>query len=664
METIHYISDFTYFSGRKVSSKYNNVLEVLEAHIGYIGRKAKNIFTFNLNLETWLERAKREIRKRWDSRVALKFVMALPLETKPENVEEVARDLQKFIAENLNVPTENVSIAIHLHKGISGNYNPHAHILVYPRDKSGYKLRLDSKDLSEFHRRWQERLKELGYKIKKDPEPLPHLGSKLYYDKDAQELYFERKRLESLEKELLAIQRQIANLKNHSEREEREREGEERKEDSGIIDVKLSAGYDKSFFAEILKGKEPKDFAEKQKKELAKHFSRLGYSPNDKLAIVLVNHRENKVIQRFYTVREILSDKILRFLRAKNSQGYSIYASVNVLKDNALSRKKEDFKFNQKRIYLDLDSKNRSPKELIAQLYQYIQLKGLPQPTHIVRSSKGNYQVYWLLKDEKDYLTLEKIMENMNKDLELDHTQDVSRVFRLPFFRNKKPNKNDLVLNVDKLKVYMNGKEVGVIEATGKPVDFEPFDRFSMNIDIDLPSPKPLSIYREIDISADIQRFKSKIGIQTTVQTKSQESEQENLLKGYSERVADYWFIVESILEDIRNYIRLSEERLKELRKLIEIAFERNKDKSPSEVDLAFLGLVFSRYEGAPPDDLLKGALFVVYNGAVERGKVNPRDYLERTFETVERYWEQRIRDNNNSNDDDLSLDDDSGLSI
>lgn len=632
METIHYISDFTYFSGKKVSGKYGNVLNALKEHIKYIGRKAENVFTFNLDLKDWIGKAKSEIRKRWDSRVALKFVMALPLETNSENVNDVAQILQEFIAERLNVKKENISIAIHLHKGISGNYNPHAHILVYPRDKDGKKLRLNKKDLSEFHRQWQKKLREMGYEIKKDPEPLPHLGPKLYYDKDAQELYDEKKALEWFKRELLTVQREIANLNNHRSEKE-EREGKER---SKRVDVK-----------------EVKDFTEKQKEALLKHFNRLGYSLDDRLAIILVNHRENKVIQRFYTVREILSDKILRFLRAKNFEGYSVYASINVLKENASNRKKDSFKDKQKRIYLDLDSKNCSPKELIAKFFQYINLKGLPQPTHIVKSSTGNYQVYWVLDGDVEWEILEAVMEEMNKDLGLDHTQDVSRVFRLPYFRNKKPGKNDLVLNIDELKVFLKGKEVGTIKATGKPVKFESFNDILMGYR-ELPAPKPLAVYEEIDISDDVKRLAEKLRKGST--EKKPVKEFSELPKGYTGKVADYWKIVQSLLERLNDYISIQNERLEELRKLIELAFERNKGKSPSEIDLAIIGLIYSRYEGAPPDELLKGALFIVYNGAVERGKVNPDDYLKRTLDFVKGYWESRLAERENDDGWDLQF--------
>ena len=108
METIHYISDFTYFSSKKVSGKYRDVISAIREHIKYIGRKAEGVFTLNLDVNEWVERAKSEIRKRWDSRIALKFVMALPLETNKKNVESVADFLREFIAEKLNVEKENI----------------------------------------------------------------------------------------------------------------------------------------------------------------------------------------------------------------------------------------------------------------------------------------------------------------------------------------------------------------------------------------------------------------------------------------------------------------------------------------------------------------------------------------------------------------------------
>ena len=631
METIHYISDFTYFSGKKVSSKYGNVINAIREHIRYIGRKTQGVFTLNLDVNEWVERAKSEIRKRWDSRVALKFVIALPLETNRENVESVADFLQEFIAERLKVKKENISIAIHLHSGISGNYNPHAHVLVFPRDVNGKKLRLNKKDLSEFHREWQKVLRELGYQIRKDPEGLPHLGKRIHYDPDVQELYKEYTETKRLELQLESVKREM----NNHRREKEEERGKEFEVKEGI----------KDFFSRFLEDREVKDFREKQRRELAKHFQRLGYSPNDRLAVVLVNHQTNDVLQRVFTVREILGDKVLRFLSAKNSQGYSVYASINTLKPNATRRRKDDFMFTQKRIYLDLDSKTVNAKELIGKLYQYINLKQLPPPTHIVKSSKGNYQVYWVLENEVRYEFLERIMEQMNTELGIDHTQDVSRVFRLPYFRNKKPGKDDLVMNIDSLNVFLKDEKIGEIKATGEPVSDKAF--FDVLKEPSL-EPKPLSIKIEPNIDKEIEEFWVKVIRKRREREKREREEElrrkvENYIRqGYSEKVAEYRLFFD--FDDINP----------ELKSIINMAFERNKDKSPSEVDLAILGLLFSRHNGNPPEEELETVERLIFLGARRRDKADPFDYVRRTVEKVKDYWRKRNNPKPKVNNDNL----------
>ena len=86
MDTIHYVSKFTYFSGKKVSEKYGNILNVMDAHINYIARNDENVYTFNLDKDKWVSRVKDEVKRRWDSRVALKFNMALPVTVNKNNV--------------------------------------------------------------------------------------------------------------------------------------------------------------------------------------------------------------------------------------------------------------------------------------------------------------------------------------------------------------------------------------------------------------------------------------------------------------------------------------------------------------------------------------------------------------------------------------------------
>jgi hypothetical protein len=662
MEAIHYISDFVYFSGRKVGGKYGNVLDALRAHIKYISRKTDGVLTFNLNPKNFLNKAKNEITKRWDSRVALKFVMALPLETNEKNAEKVVEKLKTFISQRLNVSKENIGIAVHLHKGISGNYNPHAHILIFPKTKDGKKLRLNRKDLSEFHRKWQALLREIGFDIRKDPEDerLPHLGQRLYYDKEAQELYRlylemkrEEKRLEEIRK---AVKREQVNRELHRR-------------------APADAGA-------VKEGRERKeDFRAKQRNALRLHFKRLGYNPDDKLAVVLVNHRNGTVKQRVWTVKELLSDKVIAFLSKMNVEGYSVYASINTLKPSATRRKKEDFEPKQKRIYLDLDSKELSPRELVVKLFKYLRDNGLPQPTHIVKSSKGNYQVYWLLDESVDWQKLERIMEKMNNDLGLDHTQDVSRVFRLPYFRNKKPGKDDLVLNIDALRITIDGKEE-LLKATGKPVSLEPFRKLlSQSKDLGVeeeenpftpkpPSPTFLPSQRQRQLSRScvskpkpVKRKLSTVEdlIAYIVSLVERDDYANRLAKGlmsnYGYELARYYALIKGIL-------RLGDIPVGELFKEVEVsrklmehfavnvygliadhldlileAFKNNKRKTPSEVDMAIAGLGVRR--GVNLEEL--GELLTVL--AFARGK---RQTLKQAEEyarlTVQRAYENYMR--------------------
>ena len=526
------------------------------------------------------------------------------------------------MAKNLNVPKDSVSIAIHLHKGISGNYNPHTHILVYPRDVNGKKLRLHKNNLADFHRNWDELLNRLGYSVQpKSDDAIPHLGEKLFYDEQAQDLYKKHLEVERLKKKEMRIETLISNHKGDGRQACLEKEGEG---DNGLevreMDDRLG------FFDKLLSLKGSK-FRDKQKRELAKHFQRLGYEPDNKLAVVLVNHKDNDVMQKVYKVRDILSDKMIGFLGFKNAKGYSVYASVNTLRPEAYKRRKENFNPEQRRVYLDLDSKKLNAEQMVGKLYRYIRLKRLPMPNQIVKSSKGNYQVYWVLDKPVPYERLEAVMEQMNTDLGIDHTQDVSRVFRLPYFRNRKPGKDDLAMNIDDLTVFSGGKGVGSIRVSGRKANFEPFKRILEGVK--LPAPKPLAVEKGKGDKGEDERVKREIknfwkGIREEEEIKKVKR---LIQQGYSEKVARY----KVMLEDKR----ISDE----LRKLALIALDRNKAKSPSEVDLSFIGLAFTRYKGDVPKGLMDELKNVIYYEAVNRNKPNPEAYTERTFNRVKDYW-------------------------
>jgi len=73
--TIHQIGDFVWFSERNTSGKYGSVISALQSHIEYVESKAVAVFNSARNI---LSKAKEELKRRWDSRIALKFFMAVP----------------------------------------------------------------------------------------------------------------------------------------------------------------------------------------------------------------------------------------------------------------------------------------------------------------------------------------------------------------------------------------------------------------------------------------------------------------------------------------------------------------------------------------------------------------------------------------------------------
>lgn len=433
--TIHQVGDFGWFSERKTaSSKYSSVVSALKAHIRYVESKATAVFNSASNI---LAKAKEELQKRWDSRIALKFWIAVPKDWRQK---EALENVVAFVSKQLNVPLENISAFYHAHPN-----NPHIHLLIYPRDVNGKKLRLGKKELQEFHRAWDRLLQEMGYEIKryKDGVQLKRLNLKeqeivklpniprwlLYKDADLKMLYEE---YVSLRNEVVAELKQFDEDLAMNKAEE-------------FSDKEVEKAFRMEKAKSILRfwDKKQKDFKEKQKYFVELQTKALGLKPQDKVAIVLVGDGK-KPLQRILSVEKLLSDKFLAFLRAKNSEGYNIYISVNKLKPTARKRTKDAFEEKQRTIYLDIDG-DKLGVDGFEILKRIIREQNLPMPTLLIRTSKHNYQAVWTLSEERPAQQLEAVMKNLAEKYSLDHTQDISRVFRLAGFYNRKKGKGNLV---------------------------------------------------------------------------------------------------------------------------------------------------------------------------------------------------------------------------
>jgi len=298
--------------------------------------------------------------------------------------------------------------------------------------------------------------------------------------------------------------------------------------------------------------KEYKEMTEKWIKD----FVNLLYSHRKgKIMIVAIDKTKNDIVERIIYPSEI--EKHIKFLRALNSKGYNIHITVNMLKENAENRRAESFYDKQTTIYLDFDSKHRQAYELFKLLYLEIETNRLPEPSLIVKTSKGNYQLYWAFNEEIKFSRLRAVMKALNKCFYLDPTHDVTRTFRLVGFRNLKQGKDDLVQPVFNNTVWINKKDEIKIEATMKRYSIEDFERIEENFSSSLNED-----VRKIKKTLDL--FDSRVEIEDTKLKKLEELynfyQKSEYYMSRSER--DIAFVIKALCssdyeeEEIVNFLR------------------------------------------------------------------------------------------------------------
>ncbi len=167
------------------------------------------------------------------------------------------------------------------------------------------------------------------------------------------------------------------------------------------------------------------------------------YQPDDRLAIVAVGRHgpKPKVEQRVVTARAATRPGYQRFLRHLNATGHDIFVSMNPVRPNARSREKADV-LEVRRLQLDLD---KSGPESLRQVLADVNAGHLPAPAAVVRSSRQNYQIVWhAAPGAWTPDAAEDAMRRLAGHYKGDSSvSDVTRVMRLPGFRNKKPDRDD-----------------------------------------------------------------------------------------------------------------------------------------------------------------------------------------------------------------------------
>ena len=163
------------------------------------------------------------------------------------------------------------------------------------------------------------------------------------------------------------------------------------------------------------------------------------HAARDRIAILAVPRSAGKAEQRVFTLPQATSGKVQGWLRHLNARDYDIYLCVNPIRYGSRGREKADID-EIRRLQLDLDEDGAAG---LRQVLKEVDRGVLPRPAHVLRSSKDRYQILWdTVPGQWTQEQAEAVMRALADRYGGDRAAtDVSRVMRLPGFRNKKPGR-------------------------------------------------------------------------------------------------------------------------------------------------------------------------------------------------------------------------------
>ena len=169
----------------------------------------------------------------------------------------------------------------------------------------------------------------------------------------------------------------------------------------------------------------------------ASAYIRANFQPEDRLAVVLIQQEgeeKGKVVQKFWSAAMAAAPKTQAWLRYRNAHGWDVYASANPLKPGARGRRKEDV-LEARWLYLDADRKGDAT---LKRVDEDAEAGRIPQPTAVVNTSPGRYQVLWRIRGTET-ARAEDMLRRLAHHYGTDRAAtDCARVLRLPGFRSRK----------------------------------------------------------------------------------------------------------------------------------------------------------------------------------------------------------------------------------
>jgi hypothetical protein len=162
------------------------------------------------------------------------------------------------------------------------------------------------------------------------------------------------------------------------------------------------------------------------------------HRPEDRVALLLRNRPRGQTMQRILAAEGVASPPFQGWVRERGESGADIFLGMNPLRHNSCARTKECI-LEIRHVYLDLDEDGP------ASLHSIRTTGDVPVPNFVLDTSPEKSQVVWrvdgLGRDQAESL-LRSLATQFRGD---PAATDISRVLRVPGFRNWKYNARFLV---------------------------------------------------------------------------------------------------------------------------------------------------------------------------------------------------------------------------
>jgi DNA primase RepB-like protein len=162
------------------------------------------------------------------------------------------------------------------------------------------------------------------------------------------------------------------------------------------------------------------------------------HAPKDHIAVLARNRERRQTVQRILPAETVANPSFQRWLTDENVAGADIFIGMNPVNDGAHNRTKEHIR-EIRHAYLDLD-------EEAGAFLRAIRASGdIPSPNFVLDTSTGKHQVVWSvegLEREQAESLLRGLASQFGGD---PAATDISRLLRLPGFKNQKYNDTFLV---------------------------------------------------------------------------------------------------------------------------------------------------------------------------------------------------------------------------